>query len=187
MDQPLPGDHWTYVDFRDEITGALKFTNTNTITDVTPTEIAVRLEWLGKPGIGNFIYDHSWNLKNNQIWKFSPNDGSGIKLPLKVGSSWNFQGNEINSTNGVAFRRTGTSKVVGEESVTTGAGTFDTFKIETSITVRNGLDPTKKAESTATTWYAPSINHWVKRTSKSFANGHVNESNAIELVEYGRR
>ena len=39
MDPPMLGDHWTY-DVHDEITGELKFSTTNLITDLTPTEVA---------------------------------------------------------------------------------------------------------------------------------------------------
>jgi hypothetical protein len=186
IEQPMTGDHWTY-EVRDEITGELTSTATNTITDVTPAEIAVRLQFLGKPGISYLIYDHSWNVKDNQIWKYSPNDGTGIKLPLKVGNNWSIQGSALFNTRGVSYKRSGSSKVVGQESITTGAGTFDTFKIETSSIDRNTSDPTKKFELAMTTWYAPSIDHWVKRVSKVSSNGHVDRHDSVELVEYGRR
>src|ERR1700761_2468797 len=42
MNPPMVGDHWTY-ELRDEITGDVKNTLNNTITDVTPSEIAVRI------------------------------------------------------------------------------------------------------------------------------------------------
>jgi hypothetical protein len=185
MDPPLVGDHWTY-ESHDEITGELKYTSTTVITDVTPNEIAVRVEFPGYPA-SFFVYDHSWNLKNSPTWKYTPSDGTGIKLPLTVGSAWKFQGDDLYSARGVSFRRSGSSKVVGEESITTGAGTFDTFKIETSINLRNVNDPTKTAQAIGTTWYAPSVDHWVKRTSKQSSNGHVDSSSRVELVEYGRR
>jgi hypothetical protein len=126
-------------------------------------------------------------LKNSPTWKYTPSDGTGIKLPLTVGSAWKFQGDDFYSARGVSFRRSGSSKVVGEESITTGAGTFDTIKIETSINLRNANDPTKTAQAIGTTWYAPSVDHWVKRTSKQSSNGHVDSSSRVELVEYGRR
>jgi hypothetical protein len=36
------------------------------------------------------------------------------------------------------------------------------------------------------TWYAPMIDHWVKRTFLSRSHGHVREKSAVELVGYGR-
>jgi hypothetical protein len=186
MDPPMVGDQWTY-EVRDEITGELKFSTTTIITDVTPTEIALRAQSPSFAGPGVYIYDRSWNLKNSPIWRESPNDGLGVKLPLNVGNTWKFQSDAIYSPRGTTFRNSGTSKVVGQESVTTGAGTFDTFKIETTVNGRNASDPTKRFELQTTTWYAPSIDHWVKRTSKSSFNGRVDADTSMELVDYGRR
>jgi hypothetical protein len=186
MEQPLPGDHWTY-EVHDEITGNLKFTTTNLITDLTATEISIRTENLGLPGIGFLVYDRNWNLKSNPTWKYSPNDGTGVKIPAKSGATWKFQSNDLSAQRGVSFKRSGSSKIVAEESITTAAGTFNTFKIETSIIARNANDPTKKFEFAMTTWYAPQVNHWVKRISKTLSDGHVSENTAYELVEYGRR
>ncbi|HEY6833254.1 MAG TPA: hypothetical protein VI251_12285 [Pseudolabrys sp.] len=185
MENALPGDHWTY-EVKDEITGDLKLTTTNIVTDVSATELNVRTGAVGSAGNGNLVYDHAWNVKDTGTWKFSPNDGSGIKLPLKAGSTWSFRGSDILAGR-TLWKRSGTSKVVGEESVTTKAGTFNTFKIETSITVSGANDPTKKVQVATTLWYAPAIDHWVKRTSKTQTNGHVRESSSLELVEYGRQ
>src|ERR1700744_5766891 len=84
MDPPMIDDHWTY-QVRDEITGEVKNTLVNTITDLTPTDIAVRIQ--SSQGQILYIFDHSWNLKDNAAWKFSPNDGTGIKMPLAVGNT----------------------------------------------------------------------------------------------------
>lgn len=186
MDTPLPGDHWSY-EVRDEITGELKFISTTLITDVTPTEVAIRAQSPSFSGVGVYIYDHSWNLKNSPIWRFSPNDGTGVKLPLNVGSTWKFQDDSLYGPRGITFKNVGSSRVVAQESITTSAGTFDTFKIETSINGHNVNDPTKRFASIMTTWYAPSIDHWVKRISKSSFNGRVDDNSSAELVEYGRR
>jgi hypothetical protein len=186
MEPPLVGDHWTY-EIRDEIAGALKYTTVHVITQVSPNDIAMRTENLGHPGYGYLVYDHAWNLKDSSTWKYSPGDGTGIKTPLKVGSRWNFQSSDIYTGHGVSVKRSGSSKVVAEESVTTPAGTFETFKIETSATVRNANDPTKRSDLLLTTWYAPSVDHWVKRTSKITINGHLDQDTSAELVEFGRR
>lgn len=186
MDPPMVGDHWTY-EVHDEITGALRNTNTSTITDVTPAEIAVRGQTLGNPNFGEYIYDHSWNIINSPLWKFSPNDGSGIKLPMTVGSSWKFQNNQINTQHGITFKRSGSSKVVAQESVTTSAGTFDAFKVETTVEIRNVNDPSKKSVNETTLWYAPAVDHVVRQSVKVSANGHVDQRVSIELVDYGRR
>jgi hypothetical protein len=189
MAEPLPGDHWTY-ETRDEITGKITATRESAITEVTPTAISVRSRKIGASGNGEdgfVVYDRSWNMVEGGSWRYRPNDGTGIEPPLAVGKTWPVRTNNINSANGNVWRRSGISKVVGEESVTTKAGTFDTFKIETKFTGTNVNNPMLKNEVTTITWYAPEIDHWVKRTFVSKANQHLRINNVMELVEYGRK
>jgi hypothetical protein len=188
MEEPLAGDHWTY-EIRDEITGKVTATREHAITEVTPTHISVRSRKLG----GNTndealaVYDRSWNIVEGRPWRYSPNDGTGIQSPLEIGKTWPVKTNNINGTTGAVWRRSGISKVVGEESITTKAGTFDTYKIETTFTGTNVNNPLMKNQVTSLTWYAPAIDHWVKRTFVSRANQHLNINNVTELVAYGRK
>ena len=186
MEQPQPGDRWTY-EVRDEITGTITATRENVVTEVTPTEISVRSKRLGATEEGLNVYDRSWNLIEAAPWRFSPNDGMGVRSPLAVGKTWPVQGNNVNNTSGAIWKRSGTSKVVGQESIRTKAGTFDTFKIETTYVSKNVKDPTRNEEITSQTWYAPAIDHWVKRVFVSRANKHMRINNTIELVDYGRK
>jgi hypothetical protein len=186
MEETQLGDHWTY-QVRDDITGDIKSTITNTVTDVSASEISIRMGQLGNSNTGYQVFDHSWNLINNGVWRYTPNDGTGIRPPLAVGKTWSFKSTDFNSTAGIGWKRSGTAKVLAQESVTTGAGTFDTFKIETSLQVQLGSDPTKKLQVVQQTWYAPVIDHWVKRSFVSRSDGRVRDKNTVELVEYGRR
>jgi hypothetical protein len=186
MEDAQTGDHWTY-ELRDDITGDVKSTVIYTVTDVSGSEISTRTAQLGNPHSGYQTYDRSWNLINNGTWRYTPNDGTGIRVPLAVGKTWSFKSSALYSTAGVSSKRSGTAKVVAQESVTTRAGTFDTFKIETSIQAQSANDPTKKAQSEQQAWYAPAIDHWVKRSFVSRSDGRVREKGTEELVEYGRR
>jgi hypothetical protein len=132
-------------------------------------------------------FDRSWNLISGGAWKYNPNDGTGVRLPLAVGRTWKFQSNDVASPQGTTFKRSGSSKVVGQESVTTRAGTFDAFKIQTSVTIRNTADPTKKIDSTMDVWYVPAVNHWVKRDSTVRSDGQLREHSTMELLEFGRK
>jgi hypothetical protein len=187
MEDPQIGDHWTY-EVRDEISGDLKSTITHTITDVSPKEIAVRLDVVGKPGFGGYyVYGRSWDLINNGHWRWTPNDGLAMRGPLTVGKSWPIKAGAFNSSSAVSLKTSGTAKVTGKETITTRAGTFDVFKIETSIESRNANDTTKKSVSEEQIWYAPAVDHWVKRTSVDRSEGRVRYRTVVELVEYGRR
>ena len=71
--------------------------------------------------------------------------------------------------------------------MTTRAGTFETFKIETTINRHPTKDPTRKMEVVQQTWYAPSIDHWAKRIFVSRENNLLRIHNTFELVDYGRK
>jgi hypothetical protein len=186
MEEPLPGDHWTY-EVRDEITGKVSVTREYVVTEVTPKEISVRFKNLGTPTEGFNVFDRSWNMTSAGQWKYSPNDGTGVKTPLAVGKTWAFQSNDINAGEGFGWNRSGKSKIVGQESMTTQAGTFETYRIETTYSSRNIKDPTRKEEIVMQTWYVPAIDHWVKRTFTSRVEKHLRVNNAIELIGYGRK
>jgi hypothetical protein len=188
MEDPRPGDRWVY-EVRDEITGNVTATREYAVTEVTPTTISVRSRKLdaNNNDVGFTVYDRSWNAVEARPWRYSPHDGSGIQSPLSVGKTWPVQTNNINSANGSIWKRSGISKVIGQETITTKAGTFDTFKIETTFTGTNINNPTLKNEVVSLTWYAPAIDHWVKRTFVSRANKHLQISDVIELIEYGRK
>jgi hypothetical protein len=185
MEDPQTGDHWTY-ELRDDVTGDIKSTITNTVTDVSASEISIRVGQLGNSTTGYQTFDRSWNVISGGIWRYTPNDGTGIRAPLAVGKTWSFKSTDLYSTGGVSWKRSGTTKVVAQESVTTRAGTFDTFKIETSLQVQNANDPTKKVQLVQQVWYAPAIDHWVKRSVVSRSEGRVRDKSTIDLVEYGR-
>ncbi|TAL79469.1 MAG: hypothetical protein EPN75_09030 [Beijerinckiaceae bacterium] len=176
-------DRWTY-EKRDEISGEVKGTFTQVVTDISPKEISVRVKSLGKPGVGFLTYDHSWNLISNGHWRVSPNDGTGVKLPLSIGKRWRFHSNQVLAGKNVYLRSVGTSKVVARTTLTTQAGTFDTYEIDTSFTTRNSNDPTKHFSFLMKTWYAPSIDHWVKRERTMRFQGQLRQHYSLELVEY---
>ena len=79
----------------------------------------------------------------------------------------------INNNNGNAWKPSGNSKIVGQETVTTKAGSFDVFKVETSFSVRNVNNPTNKGEITFQTWFAPAVDHWVKRVTLVKSDGYL--------------
>jgi hypothetical protein len=186
MEEPMPGDHWAY-EIRDEILGTVKFTRTNVVTEVTPKEVSTRFTVSGNANTGSAIFDRLWNVTSRGDWRYTPNDGTGVKLPLAVGKTWSFKSNDVSSKNGDSWSRSGTSKVVGQESVTTKVGTFDAFKIETSLTSRNVANPSRVTQFTSETWYAPALDHWVKRTYSTRVDGHLTENTSETLTEYGRK
>lgn len=185
MSQIATGDHWSY-DLIDEISGEVKRKPTFIITEVTPNNITARTELPGSTNFGIVVYDLSWNMLKSGPQRFSPNDGSGIQTPLEVNKSWPVRSNRIDST-GQIWKKTGESRVTGKETVTTKAGQFDTFVIETQASAHNNNDYARKTDITVKSWYSPVINHWVKRSSVFRVNGHVLQSETLVLTGYGRK
>jgi hypothetical protein len=182
----LPGDRWTY-DVTDEITSDLKNTVTVVVVDVSEMEINTRVSSRGAQRPRQVVFDRGWSRSDDDLWKFAPSDGSGIQSPLQVGKEWRFESNGKNFQSGTTVRSTCQSKVTGQEKVTTSAGTFDTFKIETVMRHVNSNDQTKVATLTSTLWYAPSINRWARKTYKMQQEGRLRESQTEELTDYSRK
>src|SRR5262249_23487961 len=97
------------------------------------------------------------------------------------------QGDRINNTNGAIDKIKVESKVVGQETVATRAGTFETFKIETLITARPVKDPTRVRETTLQTWYAPAIDRWVRRNIVVRMNKLVMSNETSEMTAYDHK
>ncbi len=162
----LPGDRWVY-EVKDEISGDLKGTTTVVVISVSDKEINTQVAARGAERPRQVVFDPNWSRVDDEVWSYRPSDGTGVQIPLHVGKKWRFESRATQFSNGSALRTTGQSKVVGEEKVTTSAGTFDTFKLETVLRHVNSNDQTKAAIMNATGWYAPAINRWVRRTSKT--------------------
>jgi hypothetical protein len=182
----IAGDHWTY-QVKDEISGTIKETRKLMVTDVSKNEVAVHTDFIDSGRSSNQIFDQSWNLVRGPVLKFSPNDGSGVKFPLTPDSQWKIAIDETNLNTGTAFKRVGTSRVTGQEKITTKAGTFDTLVIETKVVIRNASAPARTEEVSSRTWFSPDVNRWVKRSIVTRQDGHVFMNETLELTEYGRK
>ena len=79
---PLAGDHWTY-EIKDEISGAVKVTRTDLVTDIANNEITVRVDFANTGRSTTIFYDSAWNLLHDGPFRYSPNDGTGFHFPLR--------------------------------------------------------------------------------------------------------
>jgi hypothetical protein len=186
MQPPSVGDHWTY-EVKDEISNALMQTRAVVITDLSKGTIATRFDVLKTGQFGTILYDSSWNIVTDSVWKYSPNDGTGVQLPLTPGTRWKFSTDAANSTSGTTWKRVGNARVTGQEAVTTKAGKFDTSIIETNFSMQSTKDPSRKSETSIRTWFSTDIDHWVKRNTTVRENGRLFQNITVELTQYGRK
>jgi len=179
------GDRWSY-DIKDEATGDLRHALTVVVIDVNDKEITARTTIRGKDRPQTMAFDLDWGRIDDGAWKLRPS-GIGIKQPLQVGKEWRSDANAMNLQSGVAFRASGVAKVMAEEQVTTAAGTFDTYRINTTVRLVNTRDQTKSSTWTFVLWYAPAVNRWVKKTTEARSEGRLRDSFVEELTEYSRK
>lgn len=180
------GDRFTY-DTKDEITGEPKGTYVSVVTEVSDKEITTVVSYRGRNGQQLVVLDRDLNRIDDSIWKFNPSDGQGVRLPLEVGKEWRQEYDAKNMQTGAILRSTDVSKVVAQETVTTPAGTFDTFKIVRHVLQHNTVDPTKASDTEVVMWYAPRINRWVRRTFVTRVEKRLRSSTSEELVDFSRK
>jgi hypothetical protein len=184
------GDRWVYA-IRDEITGYPKGEYTDMVTEISPREIILNrtsrepvYRW---PESVLITFDRDWDAIDNLLWKFEPNNGQGIRLPLTLGKTWRAEFDAKNLDTGATYRGTNSSKVVGREPITTPAGTFDTFKIEHKSNLIGPSDASKIWESEVVVWYAPQINHWARQTILAIFEKRTRLNVSEELADYTRK
>ncbi len=180
------GDQWVYTS-KDEITGEVKRTFASTVSEISPTEIVTHIANRAGKGGGVVVFDYDWNRVANGVWRYKPNDDQGVRLPLAVGKQWRSEFISSNVQSGMNFKSTSSAKVTARESVTTPAGTFDTFKIERQVKGFNTADPSRFTETAFLLWFAPQINHWARRTIISRVDKHIRSNETDELIEYKRK
>jgi hypothetical protein len=180
------GDRWTF-DTKDEITGFPTDTITQVVTELSPNEIVVRTTTRGKNGSGLVVFDHDWNRLENSTVKFKPNDGQGIRPPLAVGKEWKSEYEARNTQTGSASKTSFAVKIVAQEMVTTAAGTFDTFKFQSHRHEISSADPSKSWDSETVGWYAPAVNHWVRRAFLTKVQKRTTANTSEELVDFSRK
>jgi len=182
---PRVGDRWVY-DTRDEMTGFPKETYTEIVTELSPEEAIVNLTFSGSATSVFVTYDRDWNCIDNLIWRFRPSSGEGISLPLAVGKTWGIEFDARNNLTGESIKGSSSAKVVAQEDVTAPAGTFNAFKIERQVRQFDTADPSKLTESQIVLWYAPQINHFVRRTTLVKFRERTRSNMSEELADFTR-
>jgi hypothetical protein len=179
------GDRWSY-NISDDLTGDLRQAVTLVVVETTEKEITTRVSVKGKDRPQTMVFDHDWGRIDDGLFKLRP-AGIGIRKPLQIGKEWRSDANAINLQTGHTFRASGAAKVAAQEQMKVPAGTFDTFRVDTTVRLVNTKDQTKSHTYTFVFWYAPAINRWVKRKTEWRFEGRLRDSTSDELTEYSRR
>lgn len=127
--------------------------------------------------------DTNANIVQSPVGHFSPSN-EALHFPLSAGQSW---------TAGYTFasgawtsRCERTAKVVAIERVSTAAGTFDAFRIESTVTWAGQSIGAGAGRSRSVDWYAPAVGRVVKEEYEDIPDNKnaPRSSSGYELVRY---
>ena len=160
------------------------FEETTTVTAVTADAIRfnhVRSD--GEPAglVGVFTPDLRLVQAGSNGMRFDP-PIQLIKQPMAVGDSWKSVYESV-GLNQARSKGDFDAKVVATEKVTTPAGTFDTFRIESGGWV-TGISWTGSVRVAQVQWYAPSIGRLVRTEFKDYRGGNLWTNTATELKSF---
>lgn len=105
-----------------------------------------------------------------------------IKIPMAVGDNWK-NAAEMVARNNAKSKTDFEYKVVGTEKITTPAGEFETFKIESGGWV-TGVSWTGSVRVAQVQWYAPSIGRVVRSEYRDFRGGRPWNDTLTELKSF---
>ena len=181
------GDMWTYVR-TDKYTKHIIGTFVHTVQKIEGGEITVESRPVDSEGRGLlWVFTSEWNLRKRGTATFDPVI-PGYAFPLELGKTWegSFTSPSLSDTGPVDNNLKG--KVLGVESITVPAGTFDVMKIqlETSWIYKGAFGRVGGGLTTGTfnqtIWYAPKAKRFVKMEVENY--GAVSQERAIwELTE----
>jgi len=181
------GDVWTY-EAKDNFTGLRAYRFTQTVVSVAAEGITTR----SGSTITTYSPDFNWTgsrVGDNVTHKIEPS-WTRLQFPLETGKKYRHRFIHDNNSRSSRSEWWLNGEVVGPETVTTPAGTFETLKVKYAGTF-NGESLTGPGNwqmvHTATLWYAPAVNRhvrvtWETRHARSAAIYH--ESQTEELVAY---
>ena len=76
---------------------------------------------------------------------------------------------------------------MGQEQVTTPAGTFDTLRVDMTVRTVNTKDQTRSETWTFVLWYAPAVNRWVRRKAEWRSEGRLRDLIPRSSTAYSRK
>ncbi|MFL9883662.1 hypothetical protein PQR66_11535 [Paraburkholderia agricolaris] len=174
------GEEWEFV-YENELDRSKSGRYTQRVENVGPngTQLAV----LSDDHTRNTFLDASVNVVQSPTGRFTPST-EALRFPLFVGKSWTA---EYTFASGAWTSRCERSaKVTAIERVSTPAGTFDAFRVESATTWAGMSIGAGSGRSRSVDWYAPAVGRVVKEQYEDLPNNKnaPRSSSSYELVRY---
>jgi hypothetical protein len=179
------GSFWNYA-ITDEIKQT-KWIGESTLTELKGDERVVRFNTRGISNNTIDVYDQNWNAMEARGWKYEPNLGTGVPSPLNVGSH---SRTDVSASQQQQSGWSDPSPAIGEatitavETITTKAGKFETYRVESSSKFSSPTAPLTEIEIKNIYWFSPKIDHWVKLQLEQRSGGRLVSKTSQELIEY---
>jgi len=169
------GDRWKFVK-TDTLTNQQAETTERIVTSVSENGIEVTENG------SKAYYSIDMNAIETQEAKYEPTSAT-LNFPLETGKKWNWNGTFLRKAQGQQYRSQYEMGVVGMETVTVPAGTFDTYRVEmngfVSTTFATGFSTNNSFKRTH--WYSPKTGSFVKIKNEANRNMWIEELVEFEL------
>jgi hypothetical protein len=139
------------------------------------------------PGQNAMVCDKNWNLIQSGAYKFHPNDGQGVPVPLQIGSKLQVNVTfSVQSAAGWSKLRLHSveAEIVSAETISTKAGQFETYRLEITSKFRGSSTTPLSVNELMTGWFSPKVDHFVRAQIETRTDGHLTTKNSSELIEY---
>jgi hypothetical protein len=168
------GEKWTYK-YENALDPAKNSTYTQTVTHVDASRVEIN--------DGATILDASSNVVKIGPASYEPSDGK-LRFPLRVGDSW--PASYVYRSG--SWEASGQRKVqvVSVERVDTPAGSFDTFRIEQTVSWAASGGNRGQGVTRETDWYAPEVGRIVKLEYVDQPTHGAPSTTSVVLVGFSR-
>jgi len=174
------GQGWEFA-YENELDRSKSSRYTQRVENVGPN--GARLAVLSDGATRSTVLDANVNVVQSTSGRFTPST-EALRFPLFVGKSWTA---EYTFASGAWTSRCERSaKVTSIEHVSTPAGTFDAFRVESATTWAGMSVGADSGRSRSVDWYAPAVGRIVKEHYEDLPNNKnaPRSSSGYELVRY---
>ena len=176
------GDHWRYL-VKDGFTGDTLNEFGHQVVSVSEQDITVQLTNKGSRARELRYFDRQWNATDTGGTVFEPHYPE-YRFPLVVGDSWR-EPYRSHTRDGKTYDNFQRVTVEAVERIHTPAGDFDAYRIKVLADIVANDANQSHVQSTITTWYAPTVNKYVRREVLVFSDARVRRHEVTELSAYG--
>jgi hypothetical protein len=175
------GDQWVYSK-TNNLTKQVEWTYQSRVSGVSAEGYRIESKRLDKDApLDSPLYDLDWNRVGGT---YSP-PRREYSFPLAVGKTWETKYSWMTNDQRGEITYSGAVKIVGWESVTVAAGSFQALRLESEVWWRIGGDG-RTGRDVTIYWYVPEVKRFVKSHFRALPStgGPAYTDEVLELKEF---